>query len=95
MILNVTIKINKYGSMFAYAPFELFQFEWRKDEKRWLFWLRGQFDPDSFPEKEFPMKYFEDACRAKFFIKNGGPMPDSIVIDAGKELITKATKKRK
>ena len=95
MDLNVTITTSKYGSLFACAPIKLFQFEWRKKESRWLFWLRGELDPDSFPGKEFPRKYFEDACRAKYFIKNGGPLPESVTINQGEDLITRATKRRK
>ena len=97
MILDITIKADKYGNgnLFAFGPYELFQFDWRKETGSWLFWLRGNLDPDSFLGKEFPMKYFEDACRAKFFIKNGGPMPDGINIIEGKELLEKQTRKRK
>lgn len=89
MQLHVTILANKYGSLLAYAPFALFRFEYRKKEKRWLFWLRGDLDPDSFPGKTFPQKFFQDACRAMFFVKNGGPLPEGVIISEGQELIKK------
>lgn len=89
MELKITVLRAENGNLAAYAPYELFQFIWRKETLSWLFWLRGNYNPYSFPGKEFPRKFFEDACRAVFFIKNGGPMPDNAVIVEGEELIKK------
>lgn len=81
--LFVTIQKNKYGSLFADAPMRLFQFEYRKDDRSWFFWLRGVYDPDIIPGRRFPMEFFRNACLAKFFILNGGPMYKDIAIDDG------------
>lgn len=95
MKLEITVKANKYGDLFAFAPFELFQFAYRKESGRWLFWLKGELNPEVFPGKEFPMKFFLDACRAMFFLRNGGPLPDTAEIVQGKELIEKQLRKRR
>lgn len=81
--LFVTIQKNKYGSLFADAPMRLFQFEYRKDDRNWFFWLRGVYDPDIIPGRRFPMEFFQNACLAKFFILNGGPMYKKIEITEG------------
>ena len=93
MKLQITILKNRYGSLFACAPYELFQFEYRGGY--WYFWLRTQYDPDMFPGKTFPKEFFENACRARYFIMNGGPMPVDIEITEGEELIEKQTRKRR
>lgn len=71
---------------------ELFQFDYRKETQSWLFWLRGNYDPHSFPQKEFPRKFFEDACLAMYVIRTGAPMPGSVIIVEGEKLIEKQEK---
>ena len=68
---------------------ELFQFDYRKEMKAWLFWLRGNHNPYSFPQKEFPRKFFEDACRAMFLLRFGLPLPDDVVVIEGEKLLEK------
>ena len=71
-MITITVKRNKYGSQFAVADgIVLFQFEYRPEETKWYFWLRGEFDPDTFDGKNFPCAFFVNAVNAKAFIKFG------------------------
>lgn len=92
MEIKIEIKKNKYGSLFAVIDYQLFQFEYR--DKKWYFWIRGDYDPEIFEQKDFPMKFFLDACRAKYFIKYGGELPDKASIEKGLEHIEKFIKRK-
>lgn len=88
--MHIKIEKDRYGSCFAIQEFTtLFQFEWRKDDKSWYFWLRGQFDPEIIPGREFPMSFFLDACRAKSFIKCSTELDEDVVIVSGFNFIKK------
>ena len=91
MELQVTITRSKYGDLYATVPGgTLFQFTYRKECRGWLFWLRRELNPEIIRQgkKEFPLAFFKDACRAKYFIKYGGSMPDSVIITDGMQHVT-------
>ena len=92
MEIKIEIIKNKYGSLFAVMNYELFQFEYR--DNKWYFWIRGGYDPETFEQKEFPMKFFLDACRAKYFIKYGGELPEKVSIEKGYGHIKKYIKSK-
>ena len=93
MELNISIKRTENGNLGAFCAhemrFELFQFAYRKELKSWLFWLRGNYDPQQFTDQPFPMKFFKDACRAKYFLTYGTEIPDSVKIVSGSSFIKK------
>ena len=87
-ILKIRIEKDRFGSLFAYNKARrLFQFEYRKKEKRWLFWIRGEKDPEAIAQKKFPLDFFKDACRAVDFIQTGGPLTDDTEISEGMDLV--------
>lgn len=88
-MLQVEIIRDKYGCLFACVPsFMLFKFVYRPEKDLWLFWLGSHFNPVMFAGKKFPEAFFNDACRAKFFILNGGPaMHDSVKITKGRRYV--------
>ena len=100
--MKIKIIRDKWGSLFAMdGIYPLFQFEYRKSENRWLFWLRGDYDPAIFIGRDFPVKFFVNACRAKHFIMfadgcdNGFvDMPGKVEITEGADYITGYIKKR-
>ena len=94
MILKIQIRRKEGGNLCAIVerdgkPREtLFQFDYRNylDVPAWLFWTNGQRFPMKFPgaRKDFPMQYFRDACRARYFLYLGSTeIPDDIVITYG------------
>ena len=87
MKIQISIYQDRYGLLVAKCGSEdLFVFSQRKTEDRWLFWTRGHNLPHIFPggrKKNFPYTFFVDSCRSKYFIKNGGEMPEGIEIIRG------------
>lgn len=95
--IDIQIRKNSHGNLSAYVDRggridsfnELFQFAYRKDEQgnngRWLFWLTHHNHPTIFAcaRKDFPMQFFLDACRAKYFIRYQAEMPADIQITHG------------
>ena len=66
----------------------LFSFEYRAWENKWYFWPNTDFNPTVFDKPEFPMEYFENLCRAKYFCLTGTDVwPDSVKIIAGKKYL--------
>lgn len=51
--------------------YELFGFEYREDEDKWYFWPNTDFNPTIFEGSEFPMEYFKNLCKAKYFCITG------------------------
>ena len=100
MALKVTITRDRYGSLFANTAdgagqpqYQLFQFEYRKKAGRWLFWLRGGYDPDRFNGRAFPAWFFRDACRAKAFTQRyTETLQDEVLVVNGENLIQEAVK---
>lgn len=70
----------------------LFDFVYRKQYDRWLFWFRGNHNPIVKPGKAFPWTYFKDLCRAVAFLK-GEPLwnGNDTYIDSGEEYIREIT----
>lgn len=99
--MKIKIIRDKWGSLFVTdGIYPLFQFEYRKSENRWLFWLNGDYDPAVFGGRDFPVKFFINACRAKYFIMfadgcgNGFvDMPEKVEVTEGMEYIEKYIKK--
>lgn len=97
-MLKIQIKKNEHGNLSAIIDSDkdvnslntLFEFAYRKECGAWLFWLGRHNIPKEFrgPKKDFPMQFFKDACRAKYFLHPaGGIIPDEIKIMRGVELI--------
>ena len=71
--MNIIIK-SKDRAFSAYAENDfvpLFHFEYRSEVPAWYFWLRGEANPTIIKgqRKDFPIEFFENACRAKYFIR--------------------------
>ena len=89
---RINIKIEKatgYCSCYARCGcYTLFQFEYRNYEDKWYFWPNTDFHPTIFEGSEFPMEYFENLCKAKYFCETGtDEWPDTIKIIAGKKFL--------
>lgn len=90
MEINIKIERNQYGSQFAIAGYmTLFQFEARNTiGPQWYFWPAGNYSPVIFDGEEFPMDYFTNLCRAKYFVEFGiDKFPDTVKIVKGKKLL--------
>lgn len=75
-MLTISIKKDGHGNLMAEANGKgLCCFDYREECGGWLFWFRGQYDPEIKPGKAFPMTYFKDLCRAIAFLK-GEPLAD-------------------
>lgn len=86
-IIKEKDSISRYAFYNGYL--ELFQFEPRGIDDipggkgKWYFWPRGGFDPEIFTGA-FPMKYFQDLCKAMVFIRGKlQELPDGIKITKG------------
>lgn len=87
--INIKIKTKGYNTLEATSGcLSLFYFEYRDWENKWYFWPNTNFNPTVFDKPEFPMEYFENLCKAKYFCLTGTDVwPDSIKIIAGKKLL--------
>lgn len=88
----VNIKIENMSgscSLTAHAgAILLFYFEYRDWENKWYFWPNTDFNPTVFDKPEFPMEYFENLCKAKYFCLTGtDDWPTYINIVAGKKFL--------
>ena len=71
-LINIKIETTAYCSLFATCGrYTLFQFEYRTDEDKWYFWPNTDFNPTIFEGSEFPMEYFINLCKAKYFCITG------------------------
>jgi len=87
--INISIKTKGYNTLEATSGcLSLFYFEYRDWEDKWYFWPNTDFNPTVFDKPEFPMEYFENLCRAKYFCLTGTDVwPDGIKIIAGKKYL--------
>lgn len=87
--IEITIIRNGYGSQFALADgIVLFQFDPRNHDggKQWYFWPTTNFNPTVFETDEFPIGYFTNLCRAKYFLLiDHSDIADSVKIVNGEE----------
>ena len=66
----------------------LFYFEYRDWENKWYFWPNTDFNPTVFDKPEFPMEYFENLCKAKYFIcMHIDEYPEEVNVVAGKKYL--------
>lgn len=100
MILDIKIRKAWPDAKCDYYVFcgedKLFQFrETEEDGRRaWYFWTRWTNSPEVF-RGNFPMAYFTDLCKAKYFILAGAKtMPEGIIISEGKSCIHKSAKSK-
>ena len=87
--MEIEIRTGEDGrsALFAYSKTCLFQFEHRKNENSWYFWMPGHpYDPMVFKGR-FPLGYFKDACRANFFIDHGFGIDEDVVVVKGRNYI--------
>lgn len=86
--MDITIVRDEYGQMWAVCEHEtLFGFSHSREEKSWRFWMPGRaFDPMVFKGR-FPLSYFQDACRATWFIRHGEGMGDIVIVVKGRNYI--------
>lgn len=70
---------NSYNTLFA--------FTYREEAGGWLFWLRGNHYPAIFEGGAFPMRFFLDACRAKYLIRGGDALPEGAKVVKGMSYI--------
>ena len=73
----------------------LFNFEYRSWDEKWYFWPNTDFNPTIFEGAEFPMEYFKNLCRAKYFCETGTDIwPENVKIVAGKKYLKPAPSQR-
>jgi hypothetical protein len=69
----------------------LFPFEYRQSEDKWYFWAdekMNPFVPTIFEGAEFPMEYFNNLCKARYFTLTGTDIwPSKVQIVAGKKFL--------
>lgn len=92
MEIEITITKNEYGSQFATIDHNLvlFQFDPRNHDggKQWYFWPTANFRPKIFNTDEFPLEYFENLCKVKYFLHvDDSAIADTVKIIGGKELL--------
>ena len=87
--MKIQIKIIEDGNLAAMTEnLLLFEFDYRKECGAWLFWFAGWKASKCFegPKANFPLQFFKDACRAKYFFI-AGTLPDKIEITEGENLL--------
>ena len=84
-MLHIRIKQgHKGGNLSAVVgDTTLFVFNYRRELNAWLFWIPGRSDLDPIVRKQraFPWEYFEDLCRAVYFLYFDGPLYNSAGVD--------------
>lgn len=78
-----------YNMLHAWAVdrTHLCQFERRRDEGAWYFWMHGHpYSPKVF-KGSFPKEYFRDACLAAFFIEKGRGLRDDVIVERGRNYV--------
>ena len=100
MILEIEIKKAWPEAKSDYYVFcggeRLFQFRETEEagERAWYFWTHWANSPEVF-KGNFPMAYFTDLCRARYFILAGAKaLPEGIIITEGKSCIHKSSKSK-
>ena len=90
MKIEVQILKCEDGNLIAWAngTVSLFEFVYREELSAWLFWFNGWRASRHFigTREDFPMQFFKDACRAKFFFC-ADILPDTVEITEGEKLI--------
>ena len=92
-MLAISIKKDGSGNLLAVANgTSLFCVGYRKELRSWVFWLRGDHNPEKKEGKAFPWIYFTDLCRAVAFLR-GEPLwsSDATKIVSGKSYIKRIT----
>ena len=85
-MLEISIKKGNDENLYAIANsnnivnMSLFSFDYREQCGGWLFWFRGELNPEIKEGKEFPMEYFKDLCRALALVIFSEPLSSSEVI---------------
>lgn len=84
----VTIK-KENGNLCAYAGIlYLFEFRFIPETKAWIFWVPG-LGPKEKEGRAFPWIFFQDLCRAVYFLRYDKPLytSDSVFILSGKSYV--------
>lgn len=90
---TINIKITGNGTLEAMCGcLYLFTFEYRDwYDKKWYFWPNSDFNPTILDGPEFPVEYFNNLCKAKYFCLTGTDVwPEEVKIIAGKKLLKAA-----
>lgn len=68
--MEIRVKKNDNGNLCACNNngISLFDFAYRDLIGGWCFWLKDNYNPTIKKGKEFPMKFFLDACRTMDFL---------------------------
>ena len=88
--IRIGIEQNAYGSLFATAG-RTTLFRFMQDNvtgPQWRFYPEGEYQPVIFYGEEFPEEYFENLCKAKYFIEmHVDRYPESVQVVKGKNLL--------
>jgi hypothetical protein len=88
--IRIGIEQNAYGNLFATAG-RTTLFRFRQDNvtgPQWRFYPEGEYQPVIFAGEEFPKEYFENLCKAKYFIEmHVDRYPESVQVVKGKNLL--------
>jgi hypothetical protein len=88
--IKIGIEQNAHGNLFAAAG-RTTLFRFRQDNvtgPQWRFYPEGEYQPVIFEGEEFPTEYFENLCKAKYFIEmHVDRYPESVQVVKGKKLL--------
>lgn len=91
--IRISITENSNGNLFANAGLTTL-FRFRKENvigPQWHFFPEGNYSPVIFYGDEFPWEYFENLCRATFFIyMHVDEYPGEVKVVQGRKLLPKS-----
>ena len=92
--IRIRIEQSAYGNLFAtvgHTKFYTTLFRFRQDNvtgPQWRFYPEGEYQPVIFEGEEFPTEYFENLCKAKYFIEmHVDQYPESMEVVKGKKFL--------
>ena len=92
--IRVKIEQNAHGNLFAivgHPKLYTTLFRFKQEDctgPQWQFYPEGEYQPVIFEGKEFPKEYFENLCKAKYFIcMHIDEYPEEVNVVAGKKYL--------
>ena len=88
--IRIGIEQNQYGNLFATAGRNTL-FRFRQDSvigPQWMFYPEGEYAPVIFEGEEFPEEYFNNLCKATYFIQmHVDEYPQSVEVVKGRKYL--------
>ena len=88
--IRIGIEQNSYGELFATAGrTTLFRFrQYNVTGPQWRFYPEGEYWPVILEGEEFPKEYFDNLCKAKYFIEmHIDQYPEEVKVVKGKKFL--------